>query len=89
MDRNLSIQLGLFAGAVLLLILAIFLQSPMIPKQNPDLVTLTASIDTQSFDDPYATNDDSSSGLIVLDEAETSFDDLSTFETNFEPETQF
>ncbi|MGF1571568.1 MAG: hypothetical protein ACFCU1_00685 [Sumerlaeia bacterium] len=44
MERNLVIQLGIFFGAVVLLLLAILLQKPMIPRQNPELLTLTESI---------------------------------------------
>jgi hypothetical protein len=44
MERNLSIQLGLFVGAVLLLVLAILLQPGMEPRQHPDLVALTNAV---------------------------------------------
>ena len=48
MDKNTSIQLALFASALLLLLIGVLFQQPMTTIQHPALVELTDSVDLAS-----------------------------------------
>lgn len=80
MERNLSIQLGLFVGAVLLLVLAILLQPSMEPRQHPDLVTLTNAVvieqapsEEESETDSAATTSEEDASVLYM-VGESTFD---------------